>query len=158
MIDADPIAASVRAIMSKRTEWTGTASDLLGALAEVAGERVVKSKTWPESPRALGGRLRRGATFLRKVGIEITFNREGQARTRTIRIEARQGRAAPETAGVQPSASSAPAVVATMLKSANDIGPDETRTVANDTDRADANPATLSAAESPSAPAWTARL
>ena len=84
VIDADPIAAAVRAVMATRTEWTGTASDLLGALAEVAGERVAKSKTWPDSPRALAGRLRRAATFLRKIGIEIGFGREGRARTRTI--------------------------------------------------------------------------
>ena len=82
VIDADPIAAAVRAVMATRTEWTGTASDLLGALAEVAGERVAKSKTWPDSPRALAGRLRRAATFLRKIGIEIGFEREGRARTR----------------------------------------------------------------------------
>jgi hypothetical protein len=52
VIDADPIAAAVRAVMATRTEWTGTASDLLGALAEVVGERVAKSKTWPDGPRA----------------------------------------------------------------------------------------------------------
>jgi hypothetical protein len=58
VIEADPIAAAVRALMAARTEWTGTASELLGALAETAGERVAKSKTWPDSPRALAGRLR----------------------------------------------------------------------------------------------------
>ena len=75
VIDADPIAAAVRAMMSAdgRTEWTGTASDLLGALGEMAGERVAKSKTWPDSPRALAARLRRAATFLRKIGIDIRF-------------------------------------------------------------------------------------
>jgi hypothetical protein len=73
-------------VMATRTEWTGTASDLLGALAEAAGERVSKSKTWPDSPRALAGRLRRAAPFLRKIGIEISFGREGRARTRTITI------------------------------------------------------------------------
>jgi hypothetical protein len=36
VIDADPIAAAVRALMAARTEWTGTASELLGALAEQA--------------------------------------------------------------------------------------------------------------------------
>ena len=86
VIDADPVANAVRAIMATRTEWTGTASDLLGDLAEVADESVVKSRTWPGNPRALGGRLRRAATFLRKVGIEISFEREGRARTRTILI------------------------------------------------------------------------
>ena len=52
----------------------------------MAGERVAKSKTWPDSPRALAGRLRRAATFLRKIGIDIGFEREGRARTRMIRI------------------------------------------------------------------------
>ena len=33
VIDADPIATAVRAMMATRTVWTGTASDLLGALA-----------------------------------------------------------------------------------------------------------------------------
>jgi hypothetical protein len=90
--------------MQALTEWTGTASDLLGALAEMAGERVAKSKTWPDSPRALAGRLRRAATFLRKVGIDIGFEREGRARTRTIHITT----AAPDSRQARQSASSAP--------------------------------------------------
>ena len=80
VIDADPIAAAVRAVMATRTVWTGTASDLLGALAEVVGERAAKSRTWPDSPRALAGRLRRAATFLRKISIEVVFKKEGRAR------------------------------------------------------------------------------
>ena len=70
-----------------------------GRPAEVVGERVAKSKTWPDSPRALAGRLRRAATFLRKVGIEIGFRREGRARTRTINITTIQPSAAPEKPG-----------------------------------------------------------
>src|SRR5215468_9038979 len=96
VIDADPIATAVRAVMATRTEWTGTASDLLGALGEMAGERVAKSKTWPDTPRALAGRLRRAATFLRKIGIEIGFGREGRARTRTINITTNQTFSTPE--------------------------------------------------------------
>ncbi|MSP30541.1 MAG: hypothetical protein EXR09_08905 [Acetobacteraceae bacterium] len=83
--------------MATRAVWTGKASDLLGALGEVVGERGVKSKTWPDSPRALSGRLRRAATFLRKIGIEISFGREGRARTRTITITTHS---APENEGV----------------------------------------------------------
>jgi hypothetical protein len=107
VIDADPIAGAVRAMMASRREWTGTASDLLGALAEVVGERVVKSKTWPDSPRALAGRLRRAATFLRKIGIEISFGREGRARTRTILITTTPNHITPENTGARPSAPSA---------------------------------------------------
>jgi hypothetical protein len=48
VIDAGPIAATVRAVMAIRMEWTGTASDLLGLLTEAAGE-LLRSKTWPDS-------------------------------------------------------------------------------------------------------------
>jgi hypothetical protein len=86
VIDADPIGAAVLNLMQSRTLWTGTASTLLGALAELVGERVAKSKSWPDSPRGLAGRLRRTATFLRKIGLEVTFEREGQSRARMITI------------------------------------------------------------------------
>ena len=103
----DPIAAAVRAVMEARTGWTGTATDLLGALAESAGERVAKSKTWPASPRALSGRLRQAATFLRKIGIEIDHVKEGRARTRIIHIKAGGNSGGPDYRGLQPSAPSA---------------------------------------------------
>jgi len=129
VIDADPIAAAVRAIIAARTDWTGTASDLLGALAEVAGERVAKSKTWPDSPRALAGRLRRAATFLREIGIDIGFGREGRARTRIIHITTTGNPTAPETGGAQPSASSAPSAHLPKANPANGFAPPGLRTV-----------------------------
>jgi hypothetical protein len=80
MIDADSVAACVRELMTDRAQWTGSASDLL---------QVGTSRTcWPKSPRALAGRLRRAQTFLRTLGIEIAFGREGRLGTRTIRITA----------------------------------------------------------------------
>lgn len=129
VIDADPIAAAVGALMQARTEWTGTASDLLGALVEMAGERVAKSKTWPDSPRALAGRLRRVATFLRKVGIDIGFEREGRARTRVIRITTTGQPPAPETRGARPSASSAPSADPAKSRVGNGFGSQDLRTV-----------------------------
>ena len=63
-----------------RGQWTGSASDLLQVGANRSG--------WPKSPRALAGRLRRAQTFLRTLGIEIAFGREGRLGTRTIRIMA----------------------------------------------------------------------
>ena len=93
VIEADAVAAAVHALMTARTEWTGTASDLLGALAELAGERVTKSKSWPDSPRTLGGRLRRVATFLRKAGIEIDCSRRPGADPRHPHQYIRKSRA-----------------------------------------------------------------
>ena len=130
VIDADPIAAAVRALMQERTVWTGTASDLLGALAPMAVEGFAKSKAWPDSPRALAGRLRRAATFLRKVGIDIGFEREGRARTRMIRITT----AAPESQWADPSASSAPSADSRKGKAGNGFGSQDARTVGNPAD------------------------
>lgn len=81
VIEADPVGSAIRSLISTQTEWKGTASNLLGVLDEEVGEKVRKSKAWPSSARALSGRVRRAATFLRKVGIDITFEREGRART-----------------------------------------------------------------------------
>jgi hypothetical protein len=134
VIDADPIAIAVRAVMTTRTVWTGTASNLLGALAEAAGERAAKSKIWPDSPRALAGRLRRAATFLRKIGIEISFGRQGRARTRTIHITTTHGFSATENAGARPSAPSASSASSLNANSANGFSDAPVRTVAKDAD------------------------
>jgi hypothetical protein len=89
IVDADPVAARVREIMADRAQWTGSASDLLQAGINVAGNTMVGNRSgWPKNPRALAGRLRRAQTFLRTLGIEIVFGREGRLGTRTIRITA----------------------------------------------------------------------
>jgi hypothetical protein len=181
VIDADPVAAALRVFIEKwerteRTMWTGTASDLLGALGEAVGERGVKEKTWPVRPNVLSGRLRRAATFLRQIGIQIDFGKEGRGRTRTITISSRS---APESAGVRPSAPSAPGQ---KVKIANGFAPAAPRTVAGpaddgelegsptvctnsmktnacaEADGADANLQPESAPENPLAAGWSARL
>ena len=178
VIDADPIATAVRAVMATRTVWTGTASDLLGALAEVVGERVAKSKTWPDGPRALAGRLRRAATFLRKIGIEI-----GLARTGRTRIDSHvQTFSTPEKPGAEPSAPSASSAPTAKSNPANGSAAQSVRTVADAADgsgnghaptvrsnpaknnagtaadNADANPPPQSAPEKTGAPGWSTRL
>jgi hypothetical protein len=86
IIEADPIATCVRAIMVDQTVWTGSASDLLRLCAERARADISSSTAWAKNPRALAGRLRRAQTFLRTLGIEITLSREGRAGTRMIRV------------------------------------------------------------------------
>jgi hypothetical protein len=84
IIDADPIAACVRDFMSERSSWTGSAADLLQASAERS--QTSDSIGWPKNPRALAGHLRRAQTFLRALGIDIAFSREGRAGSRVIRM------------------------------------------------------------------------
>jgi hypothetical protein len=85
MIDADPIAACVRELMSERSSWTGSAADLLRISVERASQ-THDHAGWPKNPRALAGRLRRAQTFLRALGIEVTFSREGRTGSRVIRM------------------------------------------------------------------------
>src|ERR1700738_1739498 len=57
---------------------------------------------WARSPRVLAGRLRRAQTFLRTLGIEIVFSREGRAEPGSLRC------ARPSGIPSAPSAPSAP--------------------------------------------------
>ena len=101
VIEADPVGSAVRSFMTSRHEWTGTAKELLCVLGDEAGDVVRQMKVWPTTPRALSGRLRRAATFLRATGLEVGFSREGRNRTRTITMSTAEG------AGTEPSAPSA---------------------------------------------------
>jgi hypothetical protein len=133
VIEADQVAAAVRALMAERSEWTGTASQLLPALVGVVDERVAKSKSWPDDPRVLSGRLRRVAAFLRKAGVEISFTKEGRARRRVVRITS-SASSAPENAGSPSSASSASSASISKPNPGNEFGAADLRTVGNAAD------------------------
>jgi hypothetical protein len=85
IIEADPLAAFVRDLMSSRSSWTGSAADLLRVSLEHTNDRSNRAG-WLKNPRALAGHLRRAQAFLRALGIDIAFNREGAAGNRVIRI------------------------------------------------------------------------
>ena len=91
VLEASPVAVAVRELMANlaralEKKWSGTASDLLALLTDLVTERIAKSDDWPRNGRALSGRLRRAASFLRRVGIDVVFRPEGHARTRLITI------------------------------------------------------------------------
>ena len=82
VIEGDPIASAIRALMTAeaaagRAIWAGNAQTLLGALKNIAGEAAARSKGWPDTPRALSGRVVRAATALRSTGIEIVHRKTG---------------------------------------------------------------------------------
>ena len=54
---------------------------------KVLAKRNSSGSSWAKNPRALAGRLRRAQTFLRTLGIEVTFSREGRTGSRMIRGE-----------------------------------------------------------------------
>jgi hypothetical protein len=91
IIEADPVANCLRALMVDRATWAGSASDLWRLCAEGVHESLT-GPGWAKNPRALAGRLRRAQTFLRTLGIEVTFSREGRAGTRMIRLSTTAGK------------------------------------------------------------------
>jgi hypothetical protein len=145
IIDADPVAALVRDIMAERGSWTGSAAELWRAGAHRTSHDLLSERTgWPKNPRALAGGLRRAQTFLRALGIDIAFSREGRAGSRIIRIRATQE----NTVSTVSSVCEQPAP-----RLARDVCDDDSRshlvarypvepacvTTANDADGADAN-------------------
>ena len=108
VLEADLVATALRAFIAERESWEGTSSELLSHLSEAAGEPANKAKDWPPNPRTLSGDLRRAATALRKIGIDVAFARSaGGKRTRKISIT-RVDEAAPVKKGETPSLPSLP--------------------------------------------------
>jgi hypothetical protein len=124
VIEADPVATAVLSFMEPRTEWGGTASDLLGALSLLVSEAERRDKRWPKAPNRLSGNLNRQKTFLRQVGISITTSRQaGGARTRVIHIKKESG----VNQSSQPSQPSRPSRDEHNIYFSNDLAEDDSR-------------------------------
>ncbi len=87
VLEGSSVAHQLRAWISVTNKWEGTARDLLFELDAAAGEKVINSKGWPRNARGLSGILRRLAPDLRKIGVDIAFDRISHSRTRMITIE-----------------------------------------------------------------------
>jgi hypothetical protein len=62
------------------TKWVGTSTELLAALAEVAGKKVAASARWPKTPIQFSNELRRLAPQLALHGLSIRFSRNYEQR------------------------------------------------------------------------------
>ena len=76
-LDGDPVADLARALAPKG--WTGTATDLLKQLTEVASEPTPRLAKWKQ-PRQVSDALRRLAPALRQVGVDVLFPPRGAKR------------------------------------------------------------------------------
>jgi hypothetical protein len=91
-LDADAVAAAILKFMDERRDsgedtWQGSCGDLQQLLEALIDDRIRKSRSWPDTPRGLSGRLRRLATFLREAGVQITFRPKGAKGMRAVVIE-----------------------------------------------------------------------
>jgi len=93
VIEASPLAAAVRNCLEHHGNIEGTATQVLQLLSADTDESVLKDPAWPKRAPEFGTRLREVAPNLRRIGIEVQFDRSGTRRT--IRI--RRNQASPET-------------------------------------------------------------
>jgi hypothetical protein len=82
VLENDQVAAVLRTYMDRTSDgFKGTAADLLITLNDVASEPQQKAKGWPKRPAILAKTLRRIAPPLRKIGIDVAFERENRQRS-----------------------------------------------------------------------------
>ena len=90
-IEGSPVAAAVQRLMSERSNWEGTAGELLDDLAKVTSDDIRRLKTWPKDPRNMANKVRRISPVLRQADVEVKFFRHGKERSRIISISRQQG-------------------------------------------------------------------
>ncbi len=85
VIEADPVADRIRTFIHEQPDkkWEGRACELMDALTDNGKN---KPRQFPNSSHTLSGHIRRVATFLRKLGIEIEFDRDKRTGRRIIFI------------------------------------------------------------------------
>lgn len=78
----EPMVIFLKLLMEDKDEWEGTANELLGDLEMLPqmNDKIKKSKTWPQNPKALHSQLKRHAPFLRQIGLNITKERSREQR------------------------------------------------------------------------------
>lgn len=79
-LEADPLATAIRSFMACRSRWEGEPQQLYEELSKTAGEKITRTNYWPGAPNWLTRRLKRPITFLRSVGIHISFPTRGRCR------------------------------------------------------------------------------
>ncbi len=65
--------------------WEGTATELLDEICKLSTEQEKKASRWPKSARSLSGALKRLASNLSDIGIEVVFTRNKNTRNITLK-------------------------------------------------------------------------
>lgn len=70
-----PLKKFIDECVSWSRSWEGTAHALLEEVESQAGERLPRSKYWPQTPQHFSNLLREQAANLKEIGVEVTFKR-----------------------------------------------------------------------------------
>jgi hypothetical protein len=81
VVEADPFAHAVRALVERVHTWRGTAGELLEAITD---PQRPTPRHWPATPEGTGHRLIRATPSLRAIGIDVERRRDPRSRARLI--------------------------------------------------------------------------
>ena len=85
ILDVDPVAVQITALMKSRNHWQGTCNALLKELGKIGGDDLKRQKDWPNTAKGLRERLKRLAPALRSNGFDFTFgDRTGAGRKTSL--------------------------------------------------------------------------
>ena len=95
---ASPVAVALRSLLERPMNagrWEGQPEQLLSALNELTAEPTRRMPSWPKNAASLSRALRRAATFLRQVGVEVQLDGKagrGEEKTRQWTVTSTRGR------------------------------------------------------------------
>jgi hypothetical protein len=84
ILEASPIAESVRSLLQEGDAWTGTAAALLRELTNHISQEISRTRAWPKQPHLLSRALRRLAPNLRAAGIGVDFEQTPGSNSRKL--------------------------------------------------------------------------
>jgi DNA polymerase-1 len=120
-IEGSPLGPTLLQLLESE-DWSGTYTDLLERLNQLAGDRTTRAKGWPRSARGLSGEVRRIAPAFRARGYQITMGARDPATGRSlISIQSVGDEREPEDPPAPSSASS----VSSDTRHLNGIGPED---------------------------------
>ncbi len=80
-LESSPLVPPIRELLEETDTWSGTAGEVLEALSGRVTKETREAKDWPKRWTTLGGRLRRIGPNLRRVGINVEFDRDKHGRS-----------------------------------------------------------------------------
>ncbi|MBI4584570.1 MAG: hypothetical protein HY717_11195 [Planctomycetes bacterium] len=98
-VESSPAGTAFRRLLDETGSWDGTATALLERLVQTVSEKVLEGRNWPKSAKGLSGILRRLAPAFRRLGYEISFERETETKKRERVVRAKVGKRSSESSG-----------------------------------------------------------
>ena len=83
-VESSAVGLAMTRLMSSQQIWTGTASELMAALATVSDDAMTRNSSWPKNARWMTGAIKRLAPALRGNGISIDRKKTGDSRLITL--------------------------------------------------------------------------